>query len=88
MANAITKDLYVRTLTETEFIKIESRNAKAIWELIGGQKDFMLGDSVVAFAERPIERGLYKVEWKPNKAVYYVVQSVLTEDRAFCYSIY
>ncbi|MDD3488771.1 MAG: hypothetical protein PHR62_02665 [Paludibacter sp.] len=88
MENAILKEMYVRTLTEEEFEAVEDRNVKAIKEITGTQKNFMLGDSVVAFADRPIEKGLYKFQWKPDRAVYYIVQKVLAEDRAFCYSIY
>lgn len=88
MENAITKGMYVRTLTGEEYEAVRSGNAKKIKQITGIDRSFMLGDSMVAFADTPIEKGLYKFDWKEGKTVYYVVQSVFTEDRAFCYSIY
>lgn len=88
MDNAITKEMFVRTLTESEYAAVTSKNVKEIKAITGIDRGFMVGDSMVAFADTPIEKGLYKFDWKAGKTVYYIVQSVFTEDRAFCYSIY
>ena len=88
MENGITKEMFVRTLTESEYAAVESRNKKEIREITGIDRDFMVGDSMTVFADMPIEKGVYKFDWKAGKTIYYIVQKVFAEDRAFCYSIY
>lgn len=88
MENAITKSMYVRTLTENEYEAVKKKSVKEIKRITGIDRDFMVGDSMVAFADKPVKWGLYKFDWKKEKTVYYIVQSVFTKDRAFCYSIY
>lgn len=88
MGDGITKEMFVRKLTESEYAAVESRNIKEIRKITGIDHDFMVGDSMTVFEDIPIEKGLYKFDWKAGKTVYYVVQTVFTEDRAFCYSIY
>ena len=88
MENAITKTMYVRTLTEKEYEAVKKKDTEAIKRIAGIDRSFRVGDCMVAFADKPVKWGLYKVNWKGDRAVYYIVQSVFTKDRAFCYSVY
>lgn len=88
MENAITKSMYVRNLTEEEYEEVKKKNVKEIKRITGINRSFMVGDSMVAFADKPIKRGLYKFDWKEGKTIYYIVQSVYTKDMAFCYTVY
>ena len=67
MDNAITKEMFVRTLTESEYAAVTSKNVKEIKAITGIDRGFMVGDSMVAFADTPIEKGLYKFDWKAGK---------------------
>ena len=67
MESAITKSMYVRKLTEKEYEAVKKKSVKEIKRITGIGRDFMMGDSMVAFADKPIKWGLYKVEWKKGK---------------------
>ena len=87
MENVITKSSYVRTLTKKEYEAVANNNIKEIKRITGIDRDFMFGDSMIIFGDKPIKWGLYKVNRKDEKTIYYIVQSVFTRDRAFCYSV-
>lgn len=87
MDGGITKEMYIRTLTEEEYKAVQNKNIKKIREITGVTKSFMIGDTMVAFADKGIKHGLYKFVWK-ERIVYYIVQDTYGEDRAFCYTVY
>lgn len=88
MSQGITKEMYIRTLTDEEYKAVQKKSQKEIKEITGFNRSFMVGDSMVMFEDEPVKHGLYKFAWKDKKEVFYIVQEAYGKERAFCYSIY